>query len=73
MRYIFQSIDFLEPIELTSKYITEKIFNGEGYTITDYLMKLYNNTFHLIFGDSGIMKSPLFPLISNNDDIPFLF
>ncbi|BAQ66141.1 glycosyltransferase family 39 protein [Geminocystis sp. NIES-3709] len=71
VRYIFQSIDSLEPLELTSKYVTEKILDHEAYTITDYLMKFYNNTFHLIFGHSGIMKSPLFPLISNNDGIPF--
>ena len=73
VRYLIQTIDFLDPVELVFKEITKKIFNHEGYTITDLLMNFYNQIFHPLFGEKGIMESPLFPIISNNKGYPFFY
>ncbi len=71
VRYTLQSIDFLEPLELVSQQITKTTLNQEGYTISDFLMEFYNKNFHPFFKENGIMKSPLLPIISNNQGFPF--
>ena len=71
VRHIIQSVDLLEPIELIFQEITGKIFDQEGYTITDVLMSFYNQYFYPLFGDHGIIESPLLPIISNNNGYHF--
>lgn len=70
VRYLFQWIDFLEPLELIFQEITGKIFNHQGGTITDLLIGFYNQVFDPLFGDKGIMKGD-FSMINNNNGYPF--
>lgn len=70
IRYIIQSIDFLEPLEIICQKITGKIFPSE-YSITDIIIGFYNKVFDPIFGEKGIMESSLFPIINNNNGHPF--
>lgn len=70
VRYLFQWIDFLEPLELLFQEVTAKIFSHQGYTITDLLIGFYNQVFHPLFGDKGIMKGD-FSMINNNNGYPF--
>ncbi len=71
VRYLLQTIDFLAPVEETFKVITGKIFNQQGFTITDVLVDFYNQYLYPIFENKGIMKSSYFPIMSNNNGLLF--
>ncbi len=72
VRYLLQSIDFLEPSEQMFKWVTSKLSNQEGYTITDVLVNFYNQYFYPIFENKGIMDShEFFKTISNNKGYSF--
>ena len=72
VRYLLQSIDFLEPSEQIVKWLTTNFSNQQGYTITDGLVGIYNQYFYPIFENKGVMDNhDLFRRIGNNPGYSF--